>query len=239
MFSINNNVAKQEEFSQVSLEKTFMSKVFLWMGLALAITAFTAYYFISSPELIGMLINKNGLSGLGIFVAFSPFIFALLMTFGFKRFSVNVLMLLYGVFSVLMGMSLSFILLVYTSSTVYTTFAVTSLMFGVMAVAGYTTKIDLTKFGSLMFMGLIGIIIASIANFFMNSSSLEYVISFIGVVVFAGLTAYDVQKLKKIGAGIGYENELHKKLIILSAFTLYLDFINLFLFLLRFLGNRR
>ena len=112
-------------------------------------------------------------------------------------------------------------------------------MFGVMAVVGYTTKTDLSKFGSIMFMGLIGIIIASVVNMFMRSPVMDYVISFIGVLVFTGLTAYDVQKLKRIGAQSAGGGEMIRKMTIMGALTLYLDFTNLFLFLLRFFGNRR
>ena len=114
-------------------------------------------------------------------------------------------------------------------------------MFGVMAILGYTTKTDLTRFGSIMIMGLMGLMIAMVANFFLQSSTMDYIISVIGVLVFTGLTAYDVQKLKRIGAGIGGElvDANTRKLSIMGALTLYLDFINLFLFLLRFLGDRK
>jgi FtsH-binding integral membrane protein len=138
-----------------------------------------------------------------------------------------------------MGMSLSFIFLIYTLGSIYLTFAIAAGMFGIMAVAGYTTKTDLTKFGSLMIMGLIGIIIASVVNYFMKSGTMDYIISFLGVLIFTGLTAYDVQKLKRIGSGSMYGDENYKKLMIMGALTLYLDFINLFLFLLRFFGNRK
>ena len=124
-------------------------------------------------------------------------------------------------------------------SSIVKTFVITSGMFGTMAVVGYTTKTDLTKFGSLMFMGLIGIIIASVVNMFMRSGTMDYIISFIGVLVFTGLTAYDVQKLKRIGSNMELESEGARKLTIMGALTLYLDFINLFLFLLRFFGNRK
>ncbi|MDZ7777625.1 MAG: Bax inhibitor-1 family protein [Bacteroidales bacterium] len=108
-----------------------------------------------------------------------------------------------------------------------------------MAVVGYTTKTDLTKFGSIMMMGLVGIILASVINWFLASGTLEYIISFLGVLIFTGLTAYDVQKLKRISAGVEGHAEMAKKATIMGALTLYLDFINLFLFLLRFLGDRR
>lgn len=223
-----------------ALAKNFVANVFSWMGIALAITAFTAYYFASTPALINSLFNpETGMTILGWVVMLSPLGFVLAMSAGYQKFSVSTLTILFGLFSILMGMSLSFILLVYTSASIFKTFAVTAGMFGIMAFVGYTTKTDLTKFGSLMMMGLIGIIIASLINMFLRSGTFDYIISFIGVLVFTGLTAYDVQTLKKIGSGVEYGAESTKKLTILGALRLYLDFINLFLFLLRFLGNRR
>lgn len=237
----NNNQTIQARVETKDLTKNFIANVFAWMGIALAITAFTAYYFASNESLIFSLINPEtgGFTILGWLVMLSPLGFVLAMNVGFQKFSASTLILLFGVFSILMGASLSFILLIYTSASVFKTFAVTAAMFGIMSVVGYTTKTDLTKFGSLMFMGLIGIIIASVVNMFMQSDTFDYIISFIGVLVFTGLTAYDVQKLKRIGAGIQYGSESAKKLVIMGALSLYLDFINLFLFLLRFLGNRR
>jgi hypothetical protein len=139
-----------------------------------------------------------------------------------------------------MGMSLSSILLVYTGASVFSTFVVTAGVFGIMALVGYTTKTDLTKFGSILMMGLVGIILASIVNFFLVSATMDYVISILGVLIFTGLTAYDVQKLKNIGMAIGpYQGLNADKMAIVGALTLYLDFINLFLFLLRFLGDRK
>ncbi|MCX6232085.1 MAG: Bax inhibitor-1/YccA family protein [Bacteroidetes bacterium] len=219
--------------------RTFISGVFGWMFLALTVTSVTAYMFASNPELLGLLVTPTGMSMFGYFVMFSPFLFVLAMGMGFARFSAALITLLFAIFAVLMGMSLSFIFLAYSLGSIFTTFAITAGMFGIMAFTGYTTKTDLTKFGSLMFMGLIGIIIASIVNFFLHSSGMQYLISFIGVLVFTGLTAYDVQKLKRIGEGSVYGAESTKKLMIMGALTLYLDFINLFLFLLRFLGNRK
>lgn len=219
--------------------RSFISGVFGWMFLALTVTSVTAYLFATSPELLGMLITPTGMSGFGYFVIFAPFLFVLAMGMGFARFSASLITLLFAIFSVLMGMSLSFIFLAYSLGSIFTTFAITAGMFGLMAIAGYTTNTDLTKFGSLMFMGLIGIIIASLVNFFLKSSGMDYLISFLGVLIFTGLTAYDVQKLKRIGEGSVYGDEPTKKLMIMGALTLYLDFINLFLFLLRFLGNRK
>jgi len=245
MFENTNNqrfFTAQQDNQTIMVARTFMSQVFLWMAFAMVITAFTAFWFAGSPALIGSLINpeSGGLSGLGWIVTLAPIGFVLLMSFGFQRLSPAVLTLLFLAFSVLMGMSLSFILLVYTAASVYKTFAIASAMFGLMAVLGYTTKTDLTKFGSIMMMGLFGMIIAMLVNFFLKSPMMDYIISIIGVLVFTGLTAYDVQRLKRIGSGAGeYGADNVRKLSILGALTLYLDFINLFLFLLRFLGDRK
>lgn len=223
-----------------ALAKTFMANVFLWMTVAMIVTAVTAYWFAISPNLIGSLINMEtgGLSTLGWVVTLAPLGFVLLMSFGYQKLSPAILTLLFLSFSVLMGMSLSFILLAYTAASVYKTFAITAGMFGIMAITGYTTKTDLTKFGSIMMMGLIGLVIAMVVNIFLKSSTLEYIISIVGVLVFTGLTAYDVQKLKRIGSS-GMDQVNHRKMSLMGALTLYLDFINLFLFMLRFLGDRR
>ena len=209
------------------------------MFLALTVTALTAWLFATNESLLSLLINSNGFTILGYIILFAPLGFVLIMGLGFHRLSATAVTLLFTIYSVLMGMSLSFIFLIYSLGSIATTFAIAAGMFGIMAIAGYTTKTDLTKFGSIMFMGLIGIIIASIVNFFLKSSQFDYIISFIGVLVFTGLTAWDVQKLKRIGEGTIYGHENTKKMMIMGALTLYLDFINLFLFLLRFLGNKK
>ncbi len=245
MFENANNggfYAAKQGSQDVTVAKTFMTQVFGWMTMAMFVTAITAYWFASTPSLMSSLFNyeTGGMSGLGWVVTLAPIGFVLLMSFGFQKLSPAVLTLLFVAFAVLMGMSLSFVLYVYTAGSVFKTFAVTALMFGVMAVTGYTTKTDLTKFGSIMMMGLVGLMIAMLVNFFMKSSMMDYIISIMGVLIFTGLTAYDVQRLKNIGAGIGASGEDNgRKLSILGALTLYLDFINLFIFLLRFLGDRK
>ncbi|MCD4730014.1 MAG: Bax inhibitor-1/YccA family protein [Bacteroidales bacterium] len=236
----NSNQTASLNIETKDMAANFVANVFAWMGIALAITAFTAYYFASNENLINSLFNpETGMTTLGWIVMLAPFGFVLAMGMGFQKFSAGTLTLLFGVFSILMGASLSYIFLIYEIGSIFQTFAVTAGMFGIMSFVGYTTKTDLTKFGSLMMMGLIGIIIASVVNMFMRSEAFDYIISFIGVLVFTGLTAYDVQKLKRIGAGVQYGSESTRKLVIMGALSLYLDFINLFLFLLRFLGNRR
>jgi FtsH-binding integral membrane protein len=223
--------------------KNFMANVFAYMFMALGISALFAYLFASNPELRQYLINNTntGLNPLGYIVMFAPIGFVLLMSFGFSKLSAPVLVLLFVIYSALNGISFGFILLQFTSGTVLACFLSAAAMFGLMAFMGYTTKQDLTKFGRILFMGLIGIIVASLINLFMGNSTLDYIISFIGVMIFTGLTAYDVQKLKNIGAGIQYADVPAsdvKKVSILGALNLYLDFINLFLFLLRLFGRR-
>jgi len=228
-----------------ALSRTFMARVFSWMFLALTITAITSFVWASTPSLMLLLININpdghgsSLSMLGWIVMLAPLGFVLLMSFGFQKLSATIMILLFIVFSVLVGMSLSFIFLVYNIGTIGITFGITSAMFGVMAITGYVTKTDLTKFGSILMMGVIGLIIAMLVNFFMQSDTMGYIISIIGVLIFTGLTAYDVQRLKKIGTMIDNGGNMVLKTSIMGALTLYLDFINLFLFLLRLMGGRK
>jgi FtsH-binding integral membrane protein len=224
--------------------KNFMANVFAYMFMALGISALFAYLFSTNLYLLLYLINPagTGLNMLGYIVLFAPIGFVLLMSFGFSRLSAPVLMGLFVVYSAINGISFSFILLNYTSGSILGCFLSASAMFGVMAFMGYTTKQDLTKFGRILIMGLIGIIIASLINLFLGNSTMDYLISFLGVMIFTGLTAYDVQKLKNIGTGMQYANVPAtdvKKASILGALNLYLDFINLFLFLLRLFGGRR
>ncbi len=224
--------------------KNFMANVFAYMFMALGISALFAYLFSTNLYLLQYLVNESrtGLNMPGYIVLFAPLGFVLLMSFGFSRLSAPVLMGLFVVYSAINGISFSFILLTYTSGSILGCFLSAAAMFGVMAFMGYTTKQDLTKFGRIMIMGLIGIIIASLINLFLGNATMDYIISFIGVMIFTGLTAYDVQKLKNIGAGMQYANVPAtdvKKASILGALNLYLDFINLFLFLLRLFGGRR
>lgn len=224
------------------LAKTFMSNVFMWMFVALSVSAVMAFLFATNASLMGYLVTETGLSIIGWIVLFAPLAFVMIMSFGLHRLSAPAMVGLFLLYAAVNGISFSFILLVYTSASVIGCFAAAAGMFGVMAILGYTTKQDLTGFGRIMIMGVIGIIIASIINFFLGSSGLDYIISFVGVAVFTGLTAYDVQKLKHIGMGVeqeGVGTVGAKKMAIFGALTLYLDFILLFQFLLRLFGDRR
>ena len=238
---MENNFEYQN--STRALSNSFVANVFMWMFVALGITALTAYLFGTSESLFEMLISKkpNGsatMSLLGWIVMLSPLLIILVMSFGAEKMSASTTVLLYIVYSVLMGMSLSFIFWTYTSASIFKTFTITAGMFGIMAIVGYTTNTDLTKLGSILIMALIGVIIASLVNFFMHSEELDYIISIAGVVIFTGLTAYDVQKIKKIGMAGLDNNETMAKITIFAALNLYLDFLNLFLYLLRFFGKR-
>ena len=221
--------------------RNFLPNVFLWMFIALGLSAGFAYFFSQDEALISLL--RSPLNGkptiLGMVAMFAPLAFVMLMSFGLNRLSFPLLALLFVLYSAVTGISLSYILLVYTSSSVIGCFVSASILFAVMAIAGYTTEIDLTKFGSILMMALVGIIIASLVNMFLRSSQLDYIISFIGVALFIGLTAYDMQRLKRIAAGIEYGDASANKMVIMGALTLYLDFINLFLMLLRLFGNRK
>lgn len=224
----------------VAVSQTFVSRVLIYMAGALAISGIMAYAFGTSAEMMKYIVNfeTGGFTGLGWLALFAPFGLVLLMGFRFQKMSAQGLLLTFIVYSALMGISLSTIFLVYPIGTIYTTFGITAITFGVMAIVGYTTKTDLTKFGSILMMALIGIIIAMVVNFFLKSSQMDYIISIIGVLIFTGLTAYDMQKIKQIGMQVESGTQTESKLALMGALNLYLDFVNLFLFLLRIFGNR-
>lgn len=226
------------------LSNTFVANVFMWMFAALGITALTAYLFGTTPDLMMSMfsVRADGSVSLNLFgwiVMLAPLIIVFVMSFGMEKMKASTMIILYLVYSVLMGMSLGFIFLAYTGASIAKTFVITAGMFGLMAFLGYTTKTDLTKMGSILLMGLFGIIIATVVNMFMHSESLDYIISIIGVIIFTGLTAYDVQKIKEIGMMGMDNNETMTKISIQAALSLYLDFINLFLYLLRFFGRSK
>ena len=212
----------------------FLAKVFNWMAIGLGITAVCAYIVANTPALQQVIYPIHfmlALAELGIVFYLSARI---------QKMSASTATGLFIAFSVLNGLTLSSILLIYTMTSVASTFFITAGMFGSMAVYGFVTKKDLSGMGSFLFMGLIGMIIASVVNIFVGSSMMAWVISAIGVVVFTGLTAYDVQKITQMGAmGIMDQGSVAiRKMAIMGALTLYLDFINLFLMLLHFFGNR-
>ena len=217
---------------------SFVANVFSLMFTALIISGISAVWF-ASDEMKNYIISyEGGLTTFGWITTLAPIGLVMLIGFGFNKYSVKFLLGIFILYSTLTGISLSTIFAIYSTSSISTTFFISALTFGVMALTGYTTKTDLTKMGSLLIMGLVGIVIAGIVNMFIGSSLMDYIISIIGVLVFTGLTAYDVQKIKNIGNQIDQGSETAQKMMVLGALTLYLDFINLFLMLLRLFGNR-
>lgn len=227
-----------DEVSSSSL-RAFMNRVFGMMSLALVISGVVAYKM-GTPEMISYLIGPTGMTGLGWLVMLSPLAFILVMNFGINKLSPTALNLVFVGFAAVMGLSMSSIFLVYDFGTITKVFFITAGLFGFMAFLGFTTSTDLSKMGAILMMAVFGMVIASVVNWFMNSAQLDYIISCVGVLVFTGLTAYDVQKLKRIGMGVEYGDVNSMKLATMGALNLYLDFINLFMFLLRiFGGNNR
>jgi len=219
-----------------TVSQSFMANVFIWMSAGLVMTAAIAFLFANNASLLSLLLTERGWSVLGYIVLFAPLGFVLVMNFAFEKLSYGLLVVLFMAYSALMGMSLSVIFLVYTANSIYSIFFVTAGMFAVTAIYGYTTKADLTRIGNLLMMALFGIIIASVINMFLHSDTLSYVMSVVSVVVFTGLTAYNVQNLKNI---YNDGSERTGKLAIIGALSLYINFVNLFLALLRLFGNRR
>nr|AOE07819.1 membrane protein [uncultured bacterium] len=219
-----------------TVEADFMQKIYLWMTFALTLTGFVAYRTTQSEFLLELIFSSSfGL--IGLILVELALVFWIMS--GIQRMSSNMAIGLFLLYSVLNGMTLSVLLIVFTGASVASTFFITAGMFGAMSIYGYTTKQDLSSWGNLLFMALIGLILASVVNIFLQSSGLYWLISYIGVLVFVGLTAYDTQKIKQLAAQVIVQSEVGRKVAILGALTLYLDFINMFIFMLRILGNRR
>ncbi len=233
-FQFNKSIQQTE-----AIPKTFVANVFSWMAFALGISGAIAYLFGTDASLMEYLRTDGSLTALGYIVMFAPIGLVLVMNMAREKLSFSVLLVLFTLFSVAMGMSLSFVFLVYKLGSIFQIFLISSGMFGAMAILGYTTKTDLTKLGSLLIMALFGIIIASVINMFVGSHGMSLVISFISVIVFTGLTAYDVQKIKELGMKVEAGTESTAKLSILASMNIYLDFINIFLALLNLFGDRK
>ncbi|HEX9777871.1 MAG TPA: Bax inhibitor-1/YccA family protein [Geopsychrobacteraceae bacterium] len=214
----------------------FLARVYGWMTAGLALTALASMFTLSSEALL-QLIFGNRMVFYGLIIAELGLVVAL--SAAINRISAATATLLFLVYSALNGVTFAAIFLIYTQSSIASTFFVASGTFAAMSCYGYLTKRDLTGWGSFLFMGLIGIIIASLVNIFLHSEMIYWITSYIGVFVFVGLTAYDTQKIKQIGQAGFADAEQQKKSAILGALRLYLDFINLFLMLLRVMGNRR
>lgn len=222
------------------LSRDFFKSVYGYMFAALAVSGIIAYSAGTPEVFVKYFLNEagTGMTPLFYVVAFAPVGLGLLIQMAYQRLSFGVLLFLFLVFSALMGLSLSTVLLAYSGQDIAITFFVTAGAFGGMALLGYTTNTDLTKFGSLMYMGFIGIFIAGIVNMFMQSEMMSFVISVIGVFVFTGLTAYYMQQLKSVAQNQSLSGLDRSKLALVGGLQLYILFVNLFLSLLRLLGGR-
>jgi FtsH-binding integral membrane protein len=235
---------EEEELASLIREKegslslafpALMRKVYVWMTLAMVITGITAFGVASSPALL-MAIVSNRILFWGLIIAEFALVFGI--SAGINSLSLTTATLLFILYSVINGATLSFIFIAYTMSSIANVFFITAGMFGVMAAVGYFTKKDLTSLGKILMMALIGLVIATVANIFIGGQTFGLIVSYIGVIVFVGLTAYDSQKIKVMLATQTDGGETAQKLALLGALTLYLDFINLFLYLLRIFGGK-
>ena len=230
-----NLSSRERELSMSAAFPVLMRKVYVWMTLALALTGFTAYGVATSPGIITALYSNSVLLW-GLVIAEFAIVFG--VSAAINRLSLATATLLFVLYSVINGALFSSIFLVYTMSSIASVFFITAGTFGVMALIGYTTKKDLSSMGKILFMALIGIIIATIVNIFLKSSGLEMIVSYLGVLIFVGLTAYDTQKIKNMLMMAPDASEASQKIALLGALNLYLDFINLFIYLLRIFGRR-
>lgn len=214
--------------------RAYMLRIYNYMVGGLTLTGLVAYMTVQSPTLFQAIYG----SGLVYLVMLAPLGFVFFLSARINHIQASTAQMLFWLYAAVMGLSLAYIFAIYTGTSIARVFFVTASTFGAMSLYGYTTQRDLTGFGSFLFMGLIGIIIASLVNLFMASSALDFAISVIGVLVFTGLTAYDTQRIKE-SYNAGYGDEVQSKQAIMGALSLYLDFINLFLMLLRLFGDRR
>ena len=227
-------------FTELGFNETFaaiLRRVYVWMALGLLTTAAVAAFVSVSP--LFQVLAGQPLLFFGLLIVELGLVFGL--SWGINRVSPATALLLFFAYAALNGLTLSVLFVAYTLGSVASTFLATAAMFGVMSIIGYTTKIDLSKFGTFLFMGVIGLLIAMLVNMFWSNSVLGLIVTFAGIIIFLGLTIYDTQRIKRMTAAAlqqGNEN-VEAKLGILGALSLYLDFINLFLFLLRLGGRRR
>jgi len=227
----NQSIDQQEE-----IQHAFILRVYGWMTFGLIVTAMAALMTLSIDGLMQAIVS-NPFVFFGLII--SELVVVVVLSRAINRFSPVVAGLVFTGYAILNGITFSIILLVYTSTSVALTFGITACTFGIMTLFGYTTHRDLTKMGSLLIMALFGLIIASLANLFFNNSIIYWIVTYVGILIFIGLIAYDTQKLKRMALGLGSDGQAMQNGSILGALMLYLDFINLFLLLLRVFGRRR
>ena len=228
-------VSRERELSMSAAFPVLMRKVYVWMTLALVLTGVTAYGVATSPGVL-MALYSNRILFWGLVIA--EFALVIGISAAINKLSLTMATLMFVLYSVINGALFSSIFMIYTMSSIASVFFITAGTFAVMAFVGYTTKKDLTSMGKILFMALIGIIIATVVNIFLKSTGLEMIVSYLGVLIFVGLTAYDSQKIKNMLLMAPDAGEAAQKLALLGALSLYLDFINLFIYLLRIFGRR-
>ena len=217
-------------------QRNFIRKVFGWMTLGLFITTVGSFIMVFNPALMNAMMARPWTFIILLFAELGLVVF---LSAAINRLSPAMAGVSFIVYAALNGITLSVIFLVYELSSIFETFLICALMFAAMTIFGYTTKRDLTSFGSLLFMGLIGVVLAGLLNLFIQSSGLYWIVTIVGILVFVGLIAYDTQKLKNMSLGVSEGSEAQSKASIIGALALYLDFINLFLLLLRIFGRRK
>lgn len=233
---LTNVYSRDRELEMSTAFPILMRKVYLWMTMALAITGITAYYVANNETLLTAIVT-NQILFWGLIIA--EFGLVIGLTAAINKLSLTTATLMFVLYSVINGATMSFIFLIYTASSVTNVFLITAGTFAAMAAFGYFTKTDLSSLGKILMMALIGVIIATIVNIFTKSEGLAVILNYVGVLVFVGLTAYDSQKIKNMLLTAPDASEASQKIALLGALSLYLDFINLFLYLLRILGSRR
>lgn len=226
----------EKEPAVISAQRTLLKNVYCWMALALVVTGLSSWYVANSEAALRFVFSGKTF----VILLIAEFALVAIVSARINKMSFTTAGLLFVVYSILNGVTMSYIFIIYTAGSIASTFFITAGTFGAMALVGHFTKKDLSSIGQILFMALIGIIIASIVNIFMKSDMMGYIISYIGVAIFVGLTAYDSQKIKRQIIEHGTEiNDSTMKIALMGALSLYLDFINLFLYILRILGNRK
>lgn len=226
----------ERNYEVEAAQKTLLKNVYLWMALALVVTGLTSFYVASTPSIVATIFSSKAIFyGL----IFGELALVLILSAAINKISFPVAGIMFVAYSILNGLTLSSLLLIYTMESVASTFFITAGTFGAMALYGHITNKDLSKIGSILMMALIGLIIASLVNLFLGNSTLSLIISYVGVLIFVGLTAYDAQKIKNMITMYGTDtSDTNMKMALMGSLELYLDFINLFIYLLRILGKR-
>ncbi|HET6271690.1 MAG TPA: Bax inhibitor-1/YccA family protein [Bacteroidota bacterium] len=218
------------------LQRAFVAKVYGWMMAGLMVTGIVALLTINTPALLELIFSSRW-TFLGL--VFGQLGLVIWLSARVEKMSASTATLVFVAYSALTGLTLSLVFLLYTAASLATTFFVSAGTFGAMSAYGYVTKRDLTSMGSFLMMGLVGVVLASIVNFFLNNETIYWITTYVGILVFVGLTAYDTQKIKEMSGIVSQGEEAEQKGAIMGALRLYLDFINLFLLLLRVMGNRK